>query len=365
MNNERNTVGKQCFKLLICGFLCLALLVTAGLPACSPGSSERTQLLVICAGSLMGPFQEIEKAYEAVNPDIDVLIEGHGSIQVIRQVTELGVLADVVAVADHSLIPPMMYTATAPETGKPYADWYIRFASNTLGIAYTSQSRYADEITADNWYEIVSKPDVKLGFPDPRFDACGYRALMACKLAELYYGDETIFERVLGEFEYPLKIQEDKGTGTILIPEIVKPYTVSIRGSSVVLLGILESGDIDYAFEYRSVARQRNLRFLELPPEINLGSDDFQKLGYNLNVKLDYQRFASVIPEFICQRIIYGVTIPNNSPHHTEAVRFMNFLLGVEGSGIFTGQYQSFLALEADNYELVPDELKQALLSEK
>ncbi len=365
MNDERNAAGKQIFRLLICGFLCLALLAMAGLPACSPGSSERTQLRVICAGSLMGPFQEIEKAYEAVNPDIDVLIEGHGSIQVIRQVTELEVLADVVAVADHSLIPPMMYAATVPETGTPYADWYIRFASNTLGIAYTSTSRYADEITADNWYEILSRPDVKLGFPDPRFDACGYRALMACKLAELHYGDETIFERVLGEFEYPLTIREINGTGTILIPEIVKPYTVSIRGSSVVLLGILESGDIDYAFEYKSVARQRNLQFLELPAEINLGSDDFQRLGYNLTVKLDYQRFASVIPEFVCQRILYGVTIPNNTPHYAEAVRFMEYLLGEEGSDIFTGQYQPFLALEADNIELMPDELKHIVSSEK
>jgi len=36
---------------------------------------------------------------------------------------------------------------------------------------------------------------------------------------------------------------------------------------------LLESGDIDYAFEYLSVARQHRLEFLSLPSEIDLGSD--------------------------------------------------------------------------------------------
>jgi ABC-type molybdate transport system substrate-binding protein len=101
----------------------------------------------------------------------------------------------------------MMYPVQMPESDHSYANWYIKFATNTLGLAYTSGSKYAAEINADNWYEILARPDVKLGLPDPRFDACGYRAMMACWLAGLLYDDSDLFHKVLGDFEYPILLQ--------------------------------------------------------------------------------------------------------------------------------------------------------------
>jgi molybdate/tungstate transport system substrate-binding protein len=341
--------------------LLAASLLGLGSWGCWPSTQEKIELKVICAGSLMVPLTEVEKAYEAQNPHVDVLTEGHGSVQVIRQVTELGAEADVIAVADHSLIPAMMYNVTMPDSNRSYANWYIKFASNSLGLAYTSASRYADEIDIGNWYEILSRPDVKLGIPDPRFDACGYRALMACWLASLLYDDSDLFHEVLGDFEYPISLQVENRQSTILVPEIIRPHKVSVRGSSVVLLGILESGDIDYAFEYKSVAQQRNLRFLELPSEINLGSDDFRSLGYDLRVRINYQRFASLIPDFVCQEILYGVTIPENRPHPEEAASYLRFMLGPEGQSIFAEQHQPFTSFVADGREHVPDELKHLL----
>ncbi len=60
----------------------------------------------------------------------------HGSIQVMRHATELHEPIDVVATADASLIPMLMYAMNDPDTGQPYANWYIRFASNHLALAY-------------------------------------------------------------------------------------------------------------------------------------------------------------------------------------------------------------------------------------
>jgi molybdate/tungstate transport system substrate-binding protein len=349
------------FRQRLLAALVAASILSLSVWGCTPSTQERVELKVICAGSLMVPFTEVGKAYEAQNPRVKVLTEGHGSVQVIRRVTELGARADVIAVADHSLIPAMMYNARMPDSGRSYADWYIGFATNTLGLAYTASSKYAGEINASNWYEILARPDVKLGIPDPRFDACGYRALMASWLAGLLYDDGDLFHDVLGDFEYPISLEVENGRCTILVPEIIRPLKASVRGSSVVLLGILESGDIDYAFEYKSVAEQRNLYFLEFPPEINLGSDDFQSLGYELSVKIDYQRFASLIPDFVCQEIFYGVTIPENSPHREVALDYLKFLLGPAGREIFAQQYQPFLSLVADRPENLPDELRYLL----
>ncbi len=52
-------------------------------------SREKTPLVVFAAGSLIIPFADLEKAFEARYPEIDVQAEYHGSIQVIRHVTEL------------------------------------------------------------------------------------------------------------------------------------------------------------------------------------------------------------------------------------------------------------------------------------
>jgi len=345
-------------------FLATLMLVFAVVSPLAGCQQEKTTMKVLNAGSLMVPFKEMEREFESQHPNVDVLIEGHGSIQVIRHVTEVAGIAgepvaDVVAVADYSLIPKMMYNAQIPGTTEKYADWCVNFATNSLGIAYTSQSKYADEINDTNWYQILSKPDVKVGMSDPRFDACGYRALMLCQLAELFYNDEKIFEDVLGDFSYPITISERANVYTISVPEILEPERIAIRDSSVKLLFPLKSGDIDYAFEYKSVAEQHGMKFLELPPEINLESDDYKTLCHGITVKLAFKRFASVTPEFECQPIVYGITIPQNAPHPEFAVEFVKFVISSQGQEILRRENQPPIApAEVDNLDKLHIELR-------
>ena len=46
---------------------------------------------------------------------------------------------------------------------------------------------------------------------------------------------------------------------------------ILLRGASIQLIALLESGDLDYGFEYESVIRQHGLKLLSLPDEVNLG----------------------------------------------------------------------------------------------
>ena len=66
------------------------------------------------------------------------------AIQVIRHATELGEPIDIVATADASLIPMLMFDTTDTRTGAPFAAWYCRFAGNRLVLAYTDRSQGAD-----------------------------------------------------------------------------------------------------------------------------------------------------------------------------------------------------------------------------
>jgi molybdate/tungstate transport system substrate-binding protein len=324
---------------------------------------KKTPLVVFGAGSLIIPFGDIEKAFEAKYPNIDVLAEYHGSIQVMRHATELHEPIDVVATADASLIPMLMYATKVPETGQPYADWHIRFASNHLALAYKAESKYAGEINTANWMEVVSRPDVKVGIADPRFDASGYRALMAFALSEITNKNYGVFGPMFDkQFTFPITIFRGDEMTTITVPEVLETKSGShfvIRGASIQLIALLESGDLDYAFEYESVIQQHNLQMVSLPAEINLGEQDYTDLYRQVQVNLDFQRFATIKPKFRGERIGYGVTIPASAEHPVEAAQFIAFLLSSEGRSLMEADHHPmFETFPADGYENLPSFLK-------
>lgn len=324
MNNARGRAP------LMIPILVLVVISAAVLTAGCLFHQDERELKVIHAGSLVAPFGEMKKAFESQHPDVDILLEGHGSIQAIRHITELHEEYDVVAVAGDSLIPALMY----PD----HADWYIRFARNQMVIAYTNQSRYAGEINQSNWYEILARPEVRFGFSNPLFDACGYRTLMVIALAESYYDDSTIFDNLIARnFDPQMRsTEDDRGAVSVVVPEVFRPHSdkVAVRGGSVQLIPMLDYADLDYVFEYKSVAQQNGLRYLELPPKIDLSTPEYGSIYQNVSIFLGFQRFRSVDIERVGKPIFYGITVPKNAPHPTLGAEFVEFVLSEEGKKI-------------------------------
>jgi molybdate/tungstate transport system substrate-binding protein len=218
-------------------------------------------------------------------------------------------------------------------------------------------------VNAENWYDIIGRPDVKLGLADPRFDAVGYRALMVFKLAESVVDEPTLFvDLLLGRFRPPITAEEENGRTVIHVPELVTPVQDSgmiVRGASIQLVALLESGDLDYAFEYESVIQQHGLEMVRLPDELNLGAERFSEEYGQVQVRLDFQRFASVKPEFPGEVIAYGITIPTNAPHPKQAAEFVAFVLGPEGQAVMQANYHPLIIPpEVDHYDALPDSLK-------
>jgi molybdate/tungstate transport system substrate-binding protein len=330
--------------------------------------NEPKVLKIFCADSVLYPLQKVATAYMGANPNSKVEIEGHGSIQVIRHVTELNFKVDLLVVADYSLIPMMMYNTTNTVTNESYTDWYIRFSGNSLVLAYTDKSKYADEITADNWVQILKKPDVKIGTPDPLIDSLGYRSLMTLQLAENYYNDPSIFETLLGNnFEPVFESVDVQGKTIIFVPEIIKPINnkVTLRASTPETTPLLESGQIDYLFMYISNAKQSGFKYINLPAEINLG-DVLQAGRYSgVEVRFVHQRFGTVAPIFPGGVIYYGLSIPSNAPNPTEAVKFVEYMLKGEGKTIFDDSWhQIFVPSYTDHIDAVPVELRSLLVDD-
>ncbi len=340
------------FRLLLAALIVVAAaaLVCSGCTDAGGSSSSsenggtQARLRVLFAGSLIIPFEQVEKEFEALHPDIDVDMEGHGSIQAVRIVGDLHEEADLVITADYQLLPMLLYESVEPDSGRPYAEWSVLFATNKMALAYTRQSAFADEVTADNWFDIINREGVRLGVSDPRLDANGYRVLMAVKLAEAFYQRPDLFAQTFGGvFRVPIRTSRT-ATGTLItVPEILETKSgshVVIRPYSVNLLPLLESGDLDYAFEYESVIKQHGLESVSLPPEVGLGDENCAAIYKTVTVKLDFQRFASVRPEFVGDPIRYGATIPSNTRSPEAAEMLLAFLLGPEGQRIMAENYQ-------------------------
>lgn len=292
----------------------------------SPEKLNKTVITIFHAGSLTIPLEKIEEAYERENPHVEVRLEASGSVEAIKKVTELGKRADIVMSADYYLIPSMMM----PE----HADWYVIFATNQLVLAYRNESRYSSEINSSNWYDILMREDVRFGIADPNKDPCGYRSLMAILLADKLYNASL---RSLLTEETNVKIE---GTEAWVPDSIRGSKRVVIRSKSVELLSLLEVGVIDYAFEYKSVAIQHKLRYVELPPEVSLASPGLANLYSQAAVHF----YAGSEDEQVVRgdAIAYAFTIPRVSENKGMAVSFLKFLL-TKGLRFFEEQEQPLL----------------------
>ncbi len=307
--------------------------------------AEKVTVKVFLAGSLTGPFEKIKAAFEAKYPNTEVLLEPAGSVDCIKKVTENGKPADVIASADYALIPQYM----VPK----YTDWYVTFAKNTMTLAYTNKSAYASELSKDNWYTILTRDNVRWAFSDPNLDPCGYRTPMVIKLAEGYYGDDTLFATLVEEHS---GITATKKNNTWVIdatnpaPDGTK---LTIRPKSVELVQMLQAGGIDYAWEYRSVAVQNDLEFLELPEAIDLSSVDYADDYKTVTVKAVKGNGTT---SYTGAPIVYGATVPNIAEHPDYGLLFVKMLIGPEGQAILTADGQPPI-VPANGYGTIPKEL--------
>lgn len=300
------------------------LLITAG---CTLPGQQKTTLNVVVAGSMIDPCTTVAAEYMASHPDIDVQVEGHGSIQAIRQVTDLHRPFDLVVVADADLIPDLMGGVS------PSATTYTTFATNEMVLAFTNQSMYADLVTAENWPTLLSRPDVRIGISDPKLDASGYRALMLMMLSEGYYKDAGLFDTLAGDhFEPPVHQLRDGTKSRITLAPVLKTDgRLVVRDSSLFLLSLLEAGGIDYAFEYQSVAATHHLSWIALPAAINLGGLDTPDQYSTVSVDPGVQRFSVIRAERTGTPIVYAVTVPSTAPHPAAAASFAAALINATG----------------------------------
>ncbi|ACS80472.1 tungstate ABC transporter substrate-binding protein WtpA [Maridesulfovibrio salexigens] len=278
------------------------ILVMLSLVSAVPGfAAEKLSgdVIMFHAGSLSVPLAKMEKEFEAMHPGVDIKREAGGSTKMARMISEVGKPADIMASADYVVIDKNLIPK--------FADFNIRFATNQLVLCYTDQSKYASEINSDNWYEIIQKPGVVWGHSDPNLDPCGYRSVMVMQLAEKFYGKEGLFDK--------------------LIKQRKKEW---VRPKSVELISLLKTGNMDYAWEYLSVAVQHGLKYITLDKHINLSDYKYNNFYKQAKVTVSGKKPGSTIDR-VGKSITYGITQLKDAPNKAAATAFMAYMLSPEG----------------------------------
>src|SRR6266851_6245215 len=296
------------FMVLLCVLFGLggakpsSVALSAGTLRTGTAEGEQQQLIVFNAGSLTAPFGDLLKEFARLHPEVTPQQESSGSLDLVRKITEFGKPCDVLAVADYEVMPSLLI----PQ----YADWYGIFARNQMVLIYTASSKFAGEINGNNWYEILLRPDVKSGHSDPDADPAGYRTLLLWQLAEKYYRKPGLYEQL--NKTVPAK---------------------NIRPKSVELVALLQSGELDYIYGYRSVAEQNNLQFVTFPPEIDFSDPGKADVYANASIKVAGKSPGETI-KIKGLPILYGLTIPRSAPHRELAEEFVEFMWSPEGQAI-------------------------------
>jgi molybdate/tungstate transport system substrate-binding protein len=312
-------------------FLFIMLLAIFILPSDSKSQSpaDGKEIIIFHAGSLSVPLKKIAQEYEKRNPGTRIYLESAGSLDCARKVIELKKPCDIVASSDYYVINKLLI----PD----YASWNIRFATNEIVIAFTDKSKYSNEIKSDNWMDILQRKDVIFSRADPDSDPCGYRTIFTFMLAEKFYNRPGLTEKMSAKN---------------------KDY---IRPKEVDLVALMESNAIDYMFQYKSVAIQHGLKYLELPKAINLS--DPSKTGIYSSVSTEVAGNKPGAKMKVTGDLInYSITILDNAPQREGAIKFMEFLLSTEGLDIFRKSGQEPISPPvAEPFGVLPASLKQYL----
>jgi len=318
--------------LLGCAFL-MVLITSEG---CKRNTSKDSDvpasetLIIFHAGSLTVPLDDLSRIFKKAHPNVTVRMESSGSRACARKVCDLKRECDVVVSADYKVIENLLI----PE----YCDFNICFALNEMVIAFTDKSRLADKIDANNWFDILLSDGVNVGRSDPNLDPCGYRTLMVFQLAEKHYGIPQLAQNLAAKDEY-------------------------VRPKEVDLLSLLEIGEIDYLFIYRSVAKQHGLNMLPLPDRINLKKQSYSDFYRIATVTVTGNDNNKVITRN-GEPVVYSVTILRDAPNHDTAQIWVELLLSEEGRRIMESNGQPALhPAPTDGFEHLPANLKPLCIS--
>jgi molybdate/tungstate transport system substrate-binding protein len=299
--------------VLVAFLICGAVPAQAACPAGSP------QVIIFHAGSLNNALKAVETQF-TTDTGICVTDQAFGSLDLVRQATAGGQVADIVAPADYLDIDLFLKQAG-------YVDYDILFADGKMVLAYLQSDivtakgyTIADSTTFNppasvpnavaDWYNILLQSNVTIGGSHLYLDPSGYRAPMIFRLAQTYYGKPNLYNNLLEHY--------------VATPAAGAPAGTFALGKNY---------DFQLIYEHSALATAKtntDYRYVNLPDHINLG-DSAKNCYYRHAVIVEPDLFGTGFVPVPASRVIWGVSVLKKAPNKDNAVKFLQYLLGPVG----------------------------------
>jgi molybdate/tungstate transport system substrate-binding protein len=215
-----------------------------------------------------------------------------------------------------SINPDVFVSVSAPPIkvieGAGLTQSAVPVASSAIVLAYSPASKFAAEFAKPNAdvAQLLLTPGLRIGRTDPRVDPQGQYVLFALQLAEKYYKQPGLAQKVAGP--------------------VINPAQIFTEPS---LLARLQEGQIDATIGYESAVVSQHLPFIVLPPEINF-SDPADQKGWYSHAKLTLT-IAGKTKTVHPTPLVYYATALKNAQHPQEADSYVKFLTSPQGQALF------------------------------
>ncbi|WP_454915719.1 extracellular solute-binding protein [Xanthobacter sediminis] len=189
-------------------------------------------------------------------------------------------------------------------------------ASTAMVIVYNDKGPHAAAFQAAKagkaeWWKVLEEPGVKFGRTDPATDPQGQNIIFTFLLAQRYYSQPDLMQKVLGG--------------------VYNDQQIFAEGSA---LTRLEAGQVDATSGYESAAVSAKLPFITLPDEINLSNpalaaEWYDKVSFKLSAKDGKEEVAKPQP------MVFYAAVLKNAPNPAAGAAFLAFMASPEGQKLF------------------------------
>jgi molybdate/tungstate transport system substrate-binding protein len=296
--------------------------------------APKSKISVLYAGSLVNLMEKkIGPAFTQTS-GYPYEGEGKGSTALANEIKGKLRTPDIFISADANVDKNLMGSANGN-----YVSWYTPFARTSIVIGYNPSGKLAADFQAaangtKPWYQVLEEPGVRLGRTDPALDPKGVRTIIVMELAQQYYHQPTLSQKILGTTENASQIFPEEE-----------------------LVTRLGSGQLDAGFFYLNEVKEQNLPYITLPNQVNL-SDPSLNSTYAQATYTDPKTGKTTKGA----ATVYTITIPSTTKNNAGAIAFVSFLYSPQGESILTGDGLTLVtpAVSGD-VSAVPNQLQSIL----
>ena len=300
--------------------LCLAATLSAQTPTCVAPTGQK--LTIFHAGSVNAAFKPLEEALTC-QAGVQVIDKFGSSVGMARQCVAESPVCDLYASADYRDIDLFL---------KPsgLANFTIVFAKGRMVLAYSAKDIAEKKLAivdpksgpfdppnsipkaSADWYKILASPDVAIGGSVPFMDPGAYRTYLIFQLAQEYYKQPLLYDKLMGR---------------LVIPG---------GDHSASALGKLYDFQLTYEHNARATAKKDpDFRYVDLPAAVNL-SDPSLNAFYAKNAVvvlpgLETPGSVQTVPVRAAS-VAWGITLLKGAPDRENAIKFLQLLLGPAGT---------------------------------